>query len=233
MGYTKRIVCLAKSLKYGGLCIAGRELTPQGIAGWVRPVSSRPAEELTYLEYRYHDGSSPKLLDVIDIPLMAPAPRHHQIENHLIDPKQPWIKQREIPFHKLKLLVEDTPALWPSPDHTSHGTHDCISFEDADHHRGSLYLIENHSLTVETHTDAHGKQSCRGLFTHRGIAYNLSITDPLVRDHFSAKRCGSFPFRKGETLYLCVSLTEPYKLDRRCHKLIAAVITDPPLEAYA
>ncbi len=233
MAYVKRIVCLANSLKYGGLCIAGRELTQQGIAGWIRPVSSRPAEELTYLEYRYSDGSSPRLLDVIDVPLLTPSPRHHQIENHVIDSGEPWVKVREIPFHKLDRLVEHPPILWSNQDHTSHGVHDCLTFEDADLQRGSLYLIKPDSLTVEMHTDSHAKQSCRGLFEYQGIPHNLSITDPLIRDHYASRSNGLFPFRKDKPVYLCVSLTEPYKLDRRCHKLIAAVITDPPLEPYA
>jgi hypothetical protein len=30
--------------------------------------------------------------------------------------------------------------------------------------------------------------------------------------------------------YLCVSLTEPYSGDGRCHKLVATIITKKPLE---
>ena len=229
MAYTKRIVCLVSSLKHGGLCIAGRELTPQGLAGWVRPISTRPTAELTYLEYRYPDGSSPKPLDILDVPLLAPAPHHHQTENHLIDSTQRWTKQRELPHAKLKLLIEDPPTLWSNHDQTSHGLFDCVTSEDTRQANASLYLLHLDSFTLELCPILQNRRSYRGLFEHRGVHHNFSVTDPAARDHLDAGKATRIPFQPASSLYLCVSLTEPYPGDHRCHKLIAAILTDPPL----
>jgi len=91
MSYLKRIVCLANSYKTGGLCIVGREIVQNGFGNWVRPVSNRPTAEVSFLEYRYADNTSPRLLDIIDIPLLNPQPRQHQTENHVVDRTQRWV----------------------------------------------------------------------------------------------------------------------------------------------
>jgi hypothetical protein len=231
MAYTKRIVCLARSLKHGGLCIAGREITPQGLAGWIRPISSRPSAELTYLEYRYPDGASPQLLDILDVPLLAPAPQHHQTENHLIDPSRPWIKQRALPHAKLKLLAEDPLTLWCNQDHTSLGQHDCVTRAHAQQYRSSLCLIAQSHLTLQLGPASRtpGRRTYRGVFLHHGVPHNLSVTDPAARERFDTTHSRLIPFHNRPDLYLCLSLTEPFTWDNRCHKLIAAILTDPPL----
>ncbi len=228
MGYTKRIVCLAVSHKHGGLCIAGRELTPHGLAGWIRPISNRPTAELTYLEYRYPDGSSPKLLDVVDIPLLLPCPHCHQTENHRIDHTKPWTKVREIAFRQLRALVEDPPFLWCNQDHTAHGNFDCVHPAQAAQFRSSLYLIQKAGLSLEVGPSSKTRQTFRGIFDHHGVTYNLSLTGMRAREHFEATP-GEHQLGNTSPVYLTISLTEPYPWDRRCHKLIAAILTDPPL----
>lgn len=67
MSITRRIVCLANSRKMQGRCVAGRELNA-GVAGsWIRPVSDRPAEEVSEYERQYQDGSDPRVLDIISV----------------------------------------------------------------------------------------------------------------------------------------------------------------------
>ena len=60
---------------------------------WIRPVSARYSKEVSYSEYRYQSGESPKLLDIIDVPLFKTAPHNHQTENHVIDATACWIKK--------------------------------------------------------------------------------------------------------------------------------------------
>jgi hypothetical protein len=54
----------------------------------------------------------------------------------------------------------------------------------------------------------------------------LSVTDPAVRDAFARKDEGEYPFTD---VYLCISLTERYDEDGRHHKLVAAIVKNPPL----
>lgn len=50
------------------------------------------------------------------------------------------------------------------------------------------------------------------------------MTDPAAKGAFEKKPDGRYPL----DAYLCVSLTEPYDKDKRCHKLAAAIIGDKP-----
>ena len=87
----KRILCLANSRKGGDRCIAGREILPDGRPGpWVRPVSSRANEAVSKRERRYRDGSEPRLLDVVDVPVIKAHPSEYQSENWLLDPGRRW-----------------------------------------------------------------------------------------------------------------------------------------------
>ena len=128
MACVKRIVCLANSYKPpNGRCFAGREVVGAGFGGWIRPVSPRPTAEVSFSEYRYENNSSPKLLDIIDIPWLNPDPRHHQTENHVIDAGR-WVRVGELPFNAIGQLVDCPAALWINSDHTKGGgCYDCIS----------------------------------------------------------------------------------------------------------
>ena len=74
MPSVKRIVCLANSRKLSGRCIAGREFDGRRAGDWVRPVSDSEHEEVSQRERQYEDGSDPKVLDIIDVPLVEARP---------------------------------------------------------------------------------------------------------------------------------------------------------------
>ena len=87
----KRIVCLANSRKLNGRCVAGKEILEDGNIGrWVRPVSARKSEEVSEYERQYEDGGEPRVLDVIDVPLLSARPKNYQQENWLLDPDRYW-----------------------------------------------------------------------------------------------------------------------------------------------
>jgi Dual OB-containing domain len=222
MSYIKRIVCLANSYKTGGTCIAGREVLEQSYGPWIRPVSARPTAEVMPSESRYEDNSNPRVLDIVDVPLLAPAPQHHQTENHIIDTTRRWKKVGELHWNALAQLCEQPSTLWINRDRTSTGAFNCMSQDEAATQRDSLVLIKPHGLAVEVgHSLWDGKRTYRGNFKHNAVYYSLSITDPLARSAFAAKQEGDYPVKDA---FLCVSLTEPAPRDGRCHKLVAAII---------
>jgi hypothetical protein len=150
MPYVKRIACLANSYKPpSGRCVAGRELLANGYGGWIRPVSARPTAEVSFAEYRYEDNATPKLLDIVDVPLLNAEPLHHQTENHVIDTGSRWVKRGELPWDALE-QVRDRPAtLWVNRDHTNAGHYDCISQAEAATAHDSLVLIKPEIFNVE------------------------------------------------------------------------------------
>jgi hypothetical protein len=228
MSYTKRIVCLANSIKTGGYCVAGREITPSGVGPWVRPVSSRRTAEVSFSECAFSDGQVPRLLDLIDVPLVRSAPHNHQTENHLIDPTRKWSLAGSLSFAQIREMAETPWTLWTNSDSTSVGTLNCVNGRDASKHASSLYLVWITHLAVEVALNSMRKRCWLGIFTLGQHEYKLNITDPVVLHRLQNLDLGKHDFLSGIEILLCISFTEPY-VDRRCHKLIAAVITDPTL----
>ena len=98
-----------------------------------------------------------------------------------------------------------------------------ISQAEAETMHDSLVLIRPENFSVEVGRNYWTRRkSCRGVFVYNGARYNLSVTDPIARDVFSAKEEDHYPLND---VYLCISLTEPYEHDDKCHKLVAAIIS--------
>jgi hypothetical protein len=229
LGYTKRIVCLANSVKHGGLCIAGREVMQHGFGRWIRPVSARPGAELSYLEYRYDDHQSPKLLDLIDVPLFEPWAHGHQTENHLVDTGQRWVKRGRAAFRRLNDLRESPQSLWNNAASTAAGHFNCVSASEAAQFGWSLCLVKVEEVAIDVVRGLRGEPACKASFLYNRIDYMLSVTDPAVRERFEPRGLGRFPLEDCGEIFLCISLGEAFKEDGRCHKLVASVITERPL----
>src|SRR3954454_3491042 len=93
--YSKTIVVLANSRKISGRCVAGKEVAGTGFGNWIRPVSARPVGELSEGDRQFQDGTDPKLLDVITIPMSKHSPHGFQTENHEIDDQFYWVRKRK------------------------------------------------------------------------------------------------------------------------------------------
>jgi hypothetical protein len=228
MAYVKRIVCLANSFKKGGTCVAGKELREEGYGGWVRPVSMRATAELWPSEAQYANCGSPRVLDIIDVPLIGAAPLRHQTENFLIDDTGRWNKVGEVSGAALARACDDPASLWMSREHTAAGCCDCMSPVEAARVRESLFLIRPEQFVIEVRRDSRTqRKGYRRKFRYKGTQYNLSMTDPVVRGVYVAKEEGDYPV---DAAYVCVSLTEPFR-DRRCYKLVASVISSKRVRA--
>jgi hypothetical protein len=193
-------------------------------------VSARPKPEVLLSECRYLDCAVPALLDILDVPLLRAIPANPQTENHVLDPQGgPWVKTGELRWDELERFRDRPASLWLNNDRTTVGVNDCISSEEASTVRKSLFLIGERCFTVGVRSkiwDGVKSRTYRGSFNYYGTEYNLSVTDPAVRNALARKPEGNYPFAD---VYLCISLTEPYDEDGRCHKLVAAVIRNPLL----
>ena len=177
-------------------------------------------------ECRYADGTLPRLLDIVDVPLSAASPRFHQTENHVLQTGRQWTKAGNVAFEALEALRDDPPSLWVNSDSTALGCNDCISPDEAAAFTHSLFLIRPDDFSVEVDTNPWtGRRTYRGEFHHKGAHYNMSSTDPWVRERYGSER-GSHSLTN---VYISVSLTEVFEKDGRCHKLVAAVIASPLL----
>jgi hypothetical protein len=170
------------------------------------------------------------LLDIIDVPLLKPAPHNHQTENHVIDANSWWVKVGELPWNDLEQLRERPASLWINSDHTSTGVFNCISQAEASTLHDSLVLVKKKTFVVEVGSktwEGRTTKTYRGTFKYNGSDYSLSLTDPVATSAFAAKHEGEYELND---VYLCISLTEPWEKDHnRCHKLVAAIIKNPPL----
>ena len=224
MAGSKRIVCLANSRKLSGRCIAGREWAEGGGAGsWIRPVSDREHQEVSEYERQYEDGSDPRVLDIIDIPVLKPQPEECQTENWLLDPEYYWERAGSYSPLDLPALTDPVEPLWIDGYSTYHGRNDRIPIDSASVVSSSLRLTRVEALVLEVFApgEAFGntKRRVQGRFAHSGQEYALWVTDPRNERRYLAKLDGSY--RIGEC-YLTISLGEPY--EGFFYKLIAALI---------
>ena len=221
---SKRIVCLANSRKLAGRCIAGREwAAEEGAGNWLRPVSARESQEVSEYERQYEDGSDPRVLDIIDIPVREPQPHAHQTENWLLDPEYYWEKVGVYSPFDLPALTDPIEPLWIDGYSTYHGSNDKIPIDEIGQASSSLRLVSVGEVVLEVFApgEAFGnsKRRVQGRFIHAGQNYAFWVTDPVYERRYLAKLDGTY--RIGEC-HITISLGEPYR--DTVYKLIAAII---------
>ena len=223
MTITKRIICLANSRKLSGRCIAGREWDGQRTGHWIRPVSKREGQEVSEYERQYEDGSDPRVLDVIDVPVVKAVADEWQSENWLLDDEWYWRKVADYSWFDLPALVDLEAPLWLDGFSTYHGSNDRIPLSAMTEVKSSLRLVgmEELALKVFAPGEAFGnrKRRVQGCFIHAGRQYALWVTDPVCERRHLAKPDGDYHVG---SCFLTISLGEPFEGD--CYKLIAAVI---------
>lgn len=222
MATVKRIVCLANSRKLQGRCIAGKEYVGDRPGPWIRPVSAREHEEVSEYERQYQDGSDPRLLDVIDVPLLEARPKDYQQENWLLDPKAYWTRTSRANWSDLQFLADPVGPLWLNGHSTYNGCNDQIPSSAMASINDSLRLvkIERLALFVLKPGEVFGnpKRRVQAGFDFAGNHYRLWVTDPVYERTYLAKPDGEYGL--GES-FLTVSLGEPY--NDACYKLVAAI----------
>lgn len=224
MPAVKRIVCLANSRKNTGRCIAGKELVNDEAAGWVRPVSERPSQEVSEEERQYPDGSDPRVLDLFELPLMEPRPKAFQTENWLLDPLAYWRPLGRATWTQIIAMTDRPAALWLNTSSTYSGKNDRVAQADAEALRSSLYLLHLPRLTLRVFAPGvdfgNAKRRVLAAFIFSGAAYQVWVTDPVIERDYLAKDDGTYEV--GES---CVTVSLGEASGGFCYKLVAAIIT--------
>ena len=176
---SKRILVLANSIHDRGLrCVAGRELIIEETGqmrwgGWIRPVSTHDEGALHVGEQRLADATDPEPLDVVRVPLSAPANHPLQPENWLIQTGQAWTRESYFDTQVLLPLVEEPDSLWMDPVQRNDWASAAVlqrlpNFQ-------SLYLIRPETFHFQVRTkfrEGSSEKQVRGLFTYKGRPYD-------------------------------------------------------------
>ena len=223
-GNVKRIVCLANSRKLSGRCIAGKEISADGSSGgWVRPVSERPSEEVSEYERQYANGRDPRVLDIIDVPLLRPMPKDYQQENWLIDNQRYWVNAGRITPDDLNQITDSAAPLWLSNHSSYNGLNERVPLEVAGNLHDSLRLIKVGSLTLFVSEPGANfgdfRRRVQGRFQYSSVDYWLRVTDPVYERRYLQQSDGTYLI--GEC-FLTISLGEPFQ--GHSYKLIAAIV---------
>ncbi len=226
MPYEKHIVCLANSRKTSGRCIAGKELTDNGIGPWIRPVSIRPTREISELDRRYENGQRARVLDIIKIPMIEPVPHLNHSEDHLIDDDEYWEKTGEAGWDIIQTMLEpNNGPLWCNGGSTYHGANDKIREDVASELDSSLMLVRPSDLNILVRVESGfegrpGKRTARASFSVACEQYILKITDPEAETEYLGREKGTYSV---DDAIICVSLSEAW--NGHVFKLVAAIFT--------
>jgi hypothetical protein len=198
----KRIVILANSFMSGRRCVAGKELdASRNPAQWIRLVTSDSGG------LREKDVREINLLDIVDFPILHPAPNGCHSENWIIAEGAKWQSAGCFPADNIAALLDNPPTLWENGHHPSN---DRMPPDVANKQPNSLALIKPDAL--RSLKSSFGKW--RAIFEYRGVSYNMAITDT---------KSSSLPISKMSCL--CVSVTgEAHKETGDHYKLVAGII---------
>ncbi|MEZ7198816.1 dual OB domain-containing protein [Pseudodesulfovibrio karagichevae] len=214
-------LCLAKSWKKGGVCIAGKKVENNYVTGWIRPISNHDEGGISLAERRYADRTDPQILDYIECGVGEHCPNGAQTENYLIANSR-WAK---IGVHNGSVAQYcDTPdSLWGIGSSTRNGINDKITEVLASALDESLYLISLDEATVlvreEIEYGGDTKTRVRLSFQYGGHPYILSLSDDVRKQYYLEQGIGEYPL---ENCHIAVSLSTPYH--DHCYKVVAGII---------
>jgi hypothetical protein len=223
--YEKTIVVLANSRKMSGRCIAGKCYQGGVYGAWIRPVSERESGEVSEEERQYSDGTDPKMLDVVSIPLSKHEPHDFQQENHVIDADYYWQRTGRVNWDDLKGAIDQpVGGIWQNGFSSTSGINDRIPQVLAVRQKSSLMLIAPKRLSIWVGQPGlvygNPKRQVRAEFHCGAHTYNVTVTDPVISRQFLAGQNGTFLLAEA---VICLSLGELF--DGYSYKLAAGIIT--------
>ncbi|MBK1987424.1 hypothetical protein A0J48_007720 [Sphaerospermopsis aphanizomenoides BCCUSP55] len=233
------IICLAKSTKHGGICIAG--IKTDG-SGWLRPISNKRDGTLYPEHYTTRDGREPELFDIIRIPLIRHEPQCHHPENYLIHYSYKWQILGKASLEQVRKLIKPEIQINSSEPKLLGNFDKLIRYEDLEITplKSSLTMINPEQLEWEIKYNSHNKKTFRCLFSLCGNFYDLPITDPVWIEKMNSLEEGIYSCKdvikkldlvnfEPDKFRLTISLSEPFQPSLQtesefCYKLVTSVI---------
>ena len=217
---TKQIICLAKSWRPGGLCIAGRVIDNDGFGDWVRPVDLGNDEAIAVDDAIYDDGRDMKLLDIAELDLQKHAPSDHQRENWELNWTQSLGRIGKLNRDRLSTILDGGASLWSNGSQSQIGLNNRVAYSMARCMRDSLRLIHVDKMKLTVIADENrDRNRLTGTFDYEGVTYTLQVKDVVFEDQSQRKDPGDYSV---SDRYLTVSLAGVFH--DYCYKLIAGIM---------
>ncbi len=214
----KTIVCLANSFKRGGSCFAGIDLES---GAWARPLGTGEEDAVTATEQTFADGTRPRLLDIVEIPLHEAAPETGQPENWRQAAGR-WTRTGHMNPDEVRALLEplvlDTPVFGTN-ERSIPATEAC-----REEVASSLAVVSPRNL--RWHKEVWPERSrVRAVFEHAGAYHSLPVTDPDTCARLAQALAGDHRADPTRETFLVISLTKPHEEEH--WKLVAGVVALP------
>ena len=212
-------ICLANSLKRGGRCIAGVEVTLDGERRWTvvrkrdgSPKWIRPIDQTTeFGEILIAEARTIPLLSVVRLTDVVPIPQQAHQEDVHYSMMTPIGRVPASASVLCQFIDKVHPVIFYGTDRAI----DIPTYTTADH---SLMFL--HADTAEIVSEVkEDKTRYRMLLGYNGVTYDLSVTDPYF---IEALNNGRVSIGTQSDVYVTLSLGLVY--EERHHKLVAAVV---------
>lgn len=221
MAKYKRMIVLAKSAKGGNYCVAGIDVDTNK---WIRPVSKNPdlqeAVEPKYVEYS--SGNEIQFFDAVRIPVDTAHTANNfvQPENFYFDEKLRWEKIGETNLEKIIDWHGFDERNFIFYDRERKVSPNCIAEQSL---KESLLLLKVKNLFVRV--EDYERKRYLVDFKYNGQKYErFSLGDIETRKIFEKLPGGYYSLC--EEGFVVFSLTNPFRYDGMCYKMVAKIFAD-------
>ncbi len=211
-----KMVCLAASWKNHKTCIAGIEVGSEAKGVLIRPVYNCAGDGIPDGRLVATNGARIGVLDIVETQIEQPAPLYHQRENALLAANAEWSIIGAADRASIYAFASEPASLWLNG---FHGNNDRIPTPLARSLETSLQLVSVECALLRR-VQYPERAQFRIQFRHAGAHYDLTVTDPYIRNIFQPGEDGTQVLPAG---IICVSLTDD--LNGYCYKLAASIIT--------
>lgn len=216
--FTKSILLLANSMKKGGRCVAGIEVTPSDgeefdLGGWIRPIDPTQDEGTIPYHRTVIGNRNLKPLDCVKIRFTGPANDPYHPEDVVIVTTSKWEQDGRFTIEVFDSLPDESGDLWGASSATNRKVEPKEGVK-------TLRLIKPkgacHVRAFRDDTPWGVKHRRLLHIVHRGVTHQFSIDDPYfsLRHNLSPNAVGDRDIRidlDPSRLVVIASLTKPFQ----------------------